>query len=133
MPKELISAEVSEYLETLVPKRPPELARMERHARKTRFPIIGPAVGQLCYLLARTIGDVMGREVVLVSSADETAFEVRGILEDAGLGRRGAGAGFDGGKGDHVFLSSGDVGWFRELGQRLLGPELSTVEQVVWD
>ena len=27
--------------------------------------------------LARTIGDVMGREVVLVSSADETAFEVR--------------------------------------------------------
>ena len=30
--------------------------------------------------LARTIGDVMGREVVLVSSADETAFEVRAIL-----------------------------------------------------
>ncbi len=28
-------------------------------------------------LLARTIGDVMGRDVVLVSSADETAFEVR--------------------------------------------------------
>src|SRR5437016_11566570 len=56
MPKELISAAVSEYLETLVPKRLPELARMERHASKTRFPIIGPAVGQLCYLLARTIG-----------------------------------------------------------------------------
>ena len=28
-------------------------------------------------LLARTIGDVMGPDVVLVSSADETAFEVR--------------------------------------------------------
>ncbi len=28
-------------------------------------------------LLARTIGDVMGRDVVLVSSADETAFEAR--------------------------------------------------------
>ena len=28
-------------------------------------------------LLARTIGDVMGRDVVLVSSADETAFAVR--------------------------------------------------------
>ena len=27
-------------------------------------------------LLARTIGDVMGRDVVLVSSADETAFEI---------------------------------------------------------
>ena len=31
-------------------------------------------------LLARTIGDVMGPDVVLVSSADETAFEVRGRL-----------------------------------------------------
>jgi len=29
---------------------------MERFGRKTGFPIIGPAVGQLCYLLARTIG-----------------------------------------------------------------------------
>src|SRR6266700_2142060 len=56
MPNELISPKVSEYLESLVPKRSPELARMERHARKTRFPIIGPAVGHLCYLLARTIG-----------------------------------------------------------------------------
>ena len=31
-------------------------------------------------LLARTIGDVMGPDVVLVSSADETAFEVRDLL-----------------------------------------------------
>ena len=31
-------------------------------------------------LLARTIGDVMGPDVVLVSSADETAFEVRAAL-----------------------------------------------------
>lgn len=56
MPKDIISPAVSEYLESLVPKRPPELARMERYARKTRFPIIGPAVGHLCYQLARTIG-----------------------------------------------------------------------------
>ena len=33
-------------------------------------------------LLARTIGDVMGRDVVLVSSADETAFEARRMLGD---------------------------------------------------
>jgi glutamate racemase len=32
-------------------------------------------------LLARTIGDAMGRDVVLVSSADETAFAVRALLE----------------------------------------------------
>ena len=54
--------------------------------------------------LARTIGDVMGRDVVLVSSADETAFEVLAILRDTGLGRRSAA------KGEHRFLSSGDVG-----------------------
>src|SRR4051794_15280918 len=58
--------------------------------------------------LARTIGDVMGRDVVLVSSADETAFEVRTILHETGLGRRSAGVTGDGGKGDHLFLSSGD-------------------------
>jgi glutamate racemase len=77
--------------------------------------------------LARTIGDVMGREVVLVSSADETAFEVRSILSATGLGRRSAG------KGVHTFVSSGDVNLFRELGRRLLGPELEHVGSVEWD
>ena len=73
--------------------------------------------------LARTIGDVMGRGVVLVSSADETAFEVRALLDETGLGRRSPG------KGEHRFMSSGDVGWFRELGSRLLGPELDDVRR----
>ena len=42
-------------------------------------------------LLARTIGDVMGRDVVLVSSADETAFAVRDLLDGArDAGRRAA-------------------------------------------
>ncbi|HET6795437.1 MAG TPA: glutamate racemase, partial [Acidimicrobiales bacterium] len=50
--------------------------------------------------LARTIGDVMGRDVVLVSSADETAFEVRQILDETGLVRRTPG------KGCHRFVSS---------------------------
>ena len=76
--------------------------------------------------LARTIADVMGREVVLVSSADETAFEVRSILEETGLGRRTAA------KGNHLFVSSGDVEWFKELGSRLLGPEIEEVEGHQW-
>ena len=76
--------------------------------------------------LARTIGDVMGRDVVQVSSADETAFEVRALLDETGLGRRTEG------KGDHRFISSGDVGWFKELGGRLLGPELDEVEAWQW-
>ena len=77
--------------------------------------------------LARTIGDAVGRDVVLVSSADETAFEVRSILEAAGVGRhRGSRTGV------HRFLSSGDTTWFQHLGARLLGPELAGVESVSW-
>lgn len=75
--------------------------------------------------LARTIGDVMGREVVLVSSADELAFELWHELHGS---QRAAPEG----TGGHRFLSSGDVGWFRELGGRLLGPELHDAEAVVW-
>ena len=76
--------------------------------------------------LARTIGDVMGPRVVLVSSADETAFEVRTLLTSTGLVRRSAG------KGEHRFISTGDVGWFREVGARLLGPEVDEVEAWSW-
>jgi glutamate racemase len=76
--------------------------------------------------LARTIGDVMGRGVTLVSSADETAFEVRSLIQDTGLVRRTPS------KGVHRFLSSGDVAWFRQLGAQLLGPELDDVEAWPW-
>lgn len=72
--------------------------------------------------LARTIGDVMGPEVVLVSSADETAFEVRAILERTGGGRRSPG------KGRQTWISSGDPATFARLGQKFLGPEIDKVE-----
>ena len=68
--------------------------------------------------LSRVIGDVMGPGVVLVSSADETAFALAALLRDTGLGAHPAG------RGTHTFLSSGDVEWFAEFGRRLLGPEL---------
>jgi glutamate racemase len=77
--------------------------------------------------LARTIGDAMGREVVLVSSADETAFEVRSLLEAEGLAR-----GRSCRPAEHRWVSSGDVEWFRRLGRRMLGPELDRVEPVSW-
>src|SRR5262245_8449189 len=83
MPKELIAPRVSEYLESLVPKRPPELARMERIARMTDFPIIGPAVGQLCYTLARAIG---ARRVFELGSGFgySTAWFARAVVENGG-------------------------------------------------
>jgi len=78
--------------------------------------------------LARTISDVMGREVVLVSSADETAFGVRRTLESV----NGVDANEPGRAAIHRFLSSGDVETFRSLGRQLLGPELDRAEAVVW-
>lgn len=73
--------------------------------------------------LARTISDVMGPGVTLVSSADETAFAARHRLADLGLLRS------DRRIGEHRFLSSGDIHRFRELGGRLLGPELAHTER----
>jgi glutamate racemase len=77
-------------------------------------------------LLARTIGDVMGRDVVLVSSADETAFAVRELLTGSLLASEPA--------SDlrHVFFTSGSVETFRALGARFLGPEVEAVEPWRW-
>jgi glutamate racemase len=72
--------------------------------------------------LARPISDVMGSGVTLVSSADETAFAARETLESLGLLRD------DVRTGKHRFLSSGDIDSFRQLGARLLGPELDHTE-----
>jgi glutamate racemase len=74
--------------------------------------------------LARTISDVMGPGVTLVSSADETAFAARARLAELGLLRPGSHV-----AGTHRFLSSGDIDSFRELGARLLGPELDHTER----
>ena len=73
--------------------------------------------------LARVIGDVMGPAVTLVSSADETAFAAMDRLGELAMLRD------DDHVGHHRFLSSGDVEVFRELGERLLGPELAATER----
>jgi glutamate racemase len=73
-------------------------------------------------LLARTIGDVMGREVVLVSSADETAFAVRERLGAHGTA----------GRVPPRFVTSGDTVQFCRLGARFLGPEVEHVEPWSW-
>ena len=74
--------------------------------------------------LARTIADVMGRDVVLVSSADETAFDTLAHIEREGIGRGIGPAPI------HRWMSSGDVDWFVEMGRRLLGPELDSAEKL---
>ncbi|MDP8962302.1 MAG: glutamate racemase [Actinomycetota bacterium] len=72
--------------------------------------------------LARIIGEVMGRDVVLVSSGEETAFEVRHILEETGTVR-----GPGGGPASRTFLTSGDETTFTLLGRRFLGPDFGPV------
>jgi caffeoyl-CoA O-methyltransferase len=53
---DILSKQLSDYLENLVPPRHPELKKMEDYAAKNNFPIIGPICGHLCYQMARTIG-----------------------------------------------------------------------------
>ena len=63
---------------------------------------------------------------MLVSSAEETAFEVRDRCEEAGqpVGNAAVGA--------HRFVTSGDVDQFLDLGARFLGPEVESVEAWHW-
>ncbi len=80
---ELLSPRVREYLDSLVPPRPPELREMEAYAREHDFPIIGPASGQLCYLVARMTG---ARRVFELGSGFgySTAFFARAVKENGG-------------------------------------------------
>jgi glutamate racemase len=77
--------------------------------------------------LARTISDVMGRDVVLVSSADETAFAIHALMDETGVGRAPTDR-----AGTQRWISSGDVEHFERLGSHLLGPELDAVEGIKW-
>jgi glutamate racemase len=67
--------------------------------------------------LARTIARVLGPEVVLVSSADESAFALRDLLVSDNIAASSRTIA-------HQFFSSGDLEKFSELGRRFLGPEL---------
>ena len=80
---DLIARSVTKYLDALVPSRPAELQGMERYARETDFPIIGPASGHLCYQIARMIG---ARRVFELGSGYgySTAFFARAVQENGG-------------------------------------------------
>src|SRR3954471_10140785 len=47
--------QISEYHLQLSKHDDPVLLRMEEEARRDRFPIIGPAAGKFCYMMARAI------------------------------------------------------------------------------
>jgi len=74
---------VQSYLERLVPERTGELARMEAEGRRSGFPIIGPAAGQFCYVIARILG---ARFVFEMGSGYgySTAWFARAVSENGG-------------------------------------------------
>jgi len=83
VPVQILSPEIARYLDGLVPERPTELQAMERIAKSTDFPIIGPASGHLCYLLARMIG---ARRIFELGSGYgySTAWFARAVRENGG-------------------------------------------------
>jgi glutamate racemase len=76
-------------------------------------------------LLARPISEVVGKDVALVSSADETAFEIRDLLARLGWTHPTPAR-----VGTHRFLTTGDPATFAALGERFLGVPLGIVEHV---
>ena len=75
-------------------------------------------------MLSGLIQVVMGEDVVLVSSAEETAKDVYATLRASSL--------LSGGGADprHEFLTTGDPATFRAVAQHFLGPELGGVHPV---
>lgn len=78
-------------------------------------------------LLTGVLSYVMGDDVTLVSSAEETAKDLYALLVREGLERDGAL-----GSPEHRFLTTGRPEDFAELGRRFLGPEIQSVDQFDW-
>lgn len=75
-------------------------------------------------LLSETISKIAGDGVKLISSAEETARELREFLARKDSLRQEESPAM------HRFISSGDENTFRELGARFLGREIELVERV---
>jgi predicted O-methyltransferase YrrM len=83
MDREMLDPHLHRYLDELVPPRPAELLAMEAWAQEHRFPIVGPAAGQFCYLVARMTG---ARRVFEMGSGYgySTAWFARAVVENGG-------------------------------------------------
>lgn len=75
--------------------------------------------------LADTISEVMGKEITLISSAEETAGEISAILHDRGCMARNDELPV------HQFFCSGDPRIFKAIAQQWLGEQID-LTPVVW-
>ena len=74
-------------------------------------------------LLTGVISYVMGNDVSLVSSAEETAKDLYRVLVENNLLRGGSES-----PSTHKFLATGDAQAFELLARRFLGPEVGSVQ-----
>jgi glutamate racemase len=74
-------------------------------------------------LLKKAIGKFMGKDVVLVDSAEEVALEVAGLLKRQGLARMN-------GKGRHGFFVTDAPERFIKVGQRFLGEKVESAVRI---
>src|SRR5262245_45516801 len=83
MPRSILSSDIASYIDGLVPERHPVLQEMEDIAKRTEFPIIGPACGHFCYLLARLVG---AKQIFELGSGFgySTAWFARAVKENGG-------------------------------------------------
>jgi len=77
-------------------------------------------------MLTGVLSYVLGEQVTLVSSAEECAKDVYGVLTRHGLLRD------EGAPPEHRFLTTGRPEEFAEIGSRFLGPVLGRVDQFAW-
>ena len=115
-----------EYVEAGVTSGPELLATAEEYLAPLKARGVDTLVlGCTHYpLLTGVISYVMGDDVTLVSSAEETAKDVYRALISHELQRRSPAA------PEHSFLATGDAGSFELLARRFLGPEVAGVRQV---
>jgi glutamate racemase len=77
----------------------------------THYPLLKPLIQQ-----------VLGKQVVLIDSAKQVAFEIKKILASEDLLNRGNG-------GKHKFYVSDNPEWFSSLAQRFMGTKLKNVRK----
>jgi len=74
-------------------------------------------------LLKPVIQEVLGKNVILIDSAKQVAFEVKKILSSEDMLNRGKG-------GRHKYYVSDNPEWFSSLAQRFMGRKLTNVKKV---
>ena len=83
MVERITSVALEGYLNGLADRWHPEIVEMEAYAKENNFPIIGPAAGNFCFMLARLMG---ARQVFEMGSGFgySTAWFARAVAENGG-------------------------------------------------